>query len=530
MSKPEILKSNNLYFIGLLLLVTGLPVSLFLTSISQFVLFAAFLFEGKIKEKIARFFQNKTALLFAGIWILHLIGLLWTKDMNEGIKDLRIKLPILIMPLIIAGSMPLSSKQFRWLLLTFVASVFCGSMISMSVLLGLIQRNIYDIRDIFIFNISHIRFALFTCLSIYILIWISFRQHKEIKIVLKILAVILISWFLTFLVIVESVSGLLIFSIAGLILLLYHAFSSEEIKFRIILTTIILLLPLTSFFILEKFVNNFYINHPYPINITEKTILGNNYTFNLKDPLYENGYPVWVYVCDDELRTSWNITSTINYDSTDERKQALKYTLVRFLSSKGLRKDAEGLSKLSAKEIRSIERGIANVNYQEISSIHARLLQIMWEFDLAIKGGNPNGHSVTQRFEFWKAALGIASSNVIIGVGTGDMPSAYNQQYKSMNSSLDAQHQLRAHNQFLAFMVAFGLVGFIYFSLAFFYPWFIYRRKIGFLFAAFFLISIISMQSEDTLETQAGATFVAFFFSLFLFGRPDIKIENHLTH
>ena len=86
MSKPEILKSNNLYFIGLLLLVTGLPVSLFLTSISQFVLFAAFLFEGKIKEKIARFFQNKTALLFAGIWILHLIGLLWTKDMNEGIK------------------------------------------------------------------------------------------------------------------------------------------------------------------------------------------------------------------------------------------------------------------------------------------------------------------------------------------------------------------------------------------------------------------------------------------------------------
>lgn len=153
--------------------------------------------------------------------------------------------------------------------------------------------------------------------------------------------------------------------------------------------------------------------------------------------------------------------------------------------------------------------------------MRARLLQIMWEFDLFIKGGDPNGHSVTQRFEFWKAAMGIASSNLLIGVGTGDMPSAYRQQYIKMHTALDFQHQLRSHNQFLAIMVAFGITGLVYFLLAFFYPLFAYRRKIGFLFAAFFLISLISMISEDTLETQAGATFVSFFFSLLLFGKPE---------
>ena len=530
MSNPSILKSNTLYFTGLLLLVTGLPVSLFLISVSQFVLLAAFFWEGNIKEKLERFILNKAALLFSGIWLLHLVGLLWTSDLNEGIKDLRVKLPILILPLIIAGSKTLSAKQFRWLLLTFVASVFCGSMISMAVLSGIIQRNIYDIRDIFIFNISHIRFALFTCLSIYILIWFAFRERKEVNAFLKILVVIIISWFLVFLVIIESVTGVLIFSVTGLVLLLYHAFSSGELKFRIILTTTVLLLPLAFIFILEKFVSDFYRNHPYPINTTEKTRLGNEYTFNLKDPLYENGYPVWVYVCDEELKTSWNKISAIRYDTTDERNQPLKYTLVRFLSSKGLRKDAEGLSKLNAREIHSVERGIANVNYQEISSMHARLLQIMWEFDQFIKGDNPNGHSVTQRFEFWKAAWGIASSNLFFGLGTGDMPAAYKQQYINMNSSLDTQHRLRAHNQYLAIMVAFGITGLIYFLLAFFYPLFSYGRKIGFLFSAFFLISIISMISEDTLETQAGATFVAFFFSLLLFGRPDNETKNHLIH
>ena len=182
------------------------------------------------------------------------------------------------------------------------------------------------------------------------------------------------------------------------------------------------------------------------------------------------------------------------------------------------------MKRLNEKEVHSIERGIANVNYQEISSIHARLLQIMWEFDQSVKGGNPSGHSVTQRLEFWKAAWGIASANLFTGVGTGDLPTEYKKQYVKMNSSLDEQHRLRAHNQFLSVFAAFGIAGLVYFLLTLFYPFFIYGRGTGFLFTVFFLISFLSMQSEDTLETQAGVTFVAFFFSLFLFSRREKEI------
>jgi O-antigen ligase len=140
----------------------------------------------------------------------------------------------------------------------------------------------------------------------------------------------------------------------------------------------------------------------------------------------------------------------------------------------------------------------------------------MWEFDRFIKGDSPNGHSVTQRFEFWKAAWGIASSHFIIGVGTGDMPASYQQQYDLMKSSLDSKHRLRAHNQYLAILVAFGIPGLLYFLYAIFYPLITLKRNIGFLFAAFFLICFMSMFSEDTLETQAGATFFALFFALTL--------------
>lgn len=514
----RLLKSNHLYFTGLLLLVAGMPVSLFLTSLSQFVLAAAFLVEGDVREKFKRFFLNKAALLVSGIWLLHVIGLLWTTEITEGLKDIRIKLPLFILTLIIAGSSPLSAKQFRWILIVFIAAVFGGTMVSMAVLVDIIHRNVYDIRDVFIFNISHIRFALFTCLSIFILIWLAFREKKDVSVILKILSIILIIWNIAFLVIVESVTGLLIFSVTGLLLLLYYAFTSLKIKNRILLTAVIITLPIAFVMMIEKFVNDYYQNHPYSINVNEKTALGNRYEFNMEDPLYENGYPVWVYVCDTELRTSWNGMSKIDYDSLDERRQPLRYTLIRFLASKGLKKDSEGLKTLTLQERKSVERGIANVNYQDISSMPARLLQIMWEFDQFLKGGSPNAHSVTQRFEFWKAGWLIASSNLITGVGTGDMPAAYSLKYNEMNSRLDKEHRLRAHNQYLAILVAFGIPGLIYFLIAIFYPLFVYSQKIGFLFFVFFLIVLLSMLSEDTLETQAGATFFALFFSLFLIG------------
>jgi hypothetical protein len=523
MISRRILQTNYLYFSGLLLLVAALPVSLFAISVSQFVLVAAFLLEGNVREKIKRFLSSKAALLLAGIWVLHLIGLLWTQDLAEGFKDIRIKLPLLLLPIIVGGSRPLTRIQFRWLLIVFIASVFCASLISMAVLGGIIERNIYDVRDIFIFNISHIRFALFVCLSVYLLIWLAFMERKGVSLFWKSLAIILSVWLLLFLVIVESVTGILIFGITGIILLLYQVFSSSNLTARIVLGMTILVLPLAFVLVIQRIVTDYYQTHPYPINTSDTTALGHRYFFNLEDPLYENGYPVWVYVCDEELRNSWNKISDIDYDSLDERNQPLRHTLIRFLASRGLRKDAEGVSRLSEKEARSVERGIANVNYQEISSMRARFLQIIWEFDQFVKGGNPSGHSVTQRFEFWKAAIGISASHFFLGVGTGDMPGAYKDQYVAMNSSLDEEHRLRAHNQYLAILVAFGIIGLIYFISAYFFPLFYYRPNAGYLFTVFFLISALSMFSEDTLETQAGATFVAFFFSVFLFARPGRK-------
>jgi hypothetical protein len=70
----------------------------------------------------------------------------------------------------------------------------------------------------------------------------------------------------------------------------------------------------------------------------------------------------------------------------------------------------------------------------------------------------------------------------------------------------------------LEFAVTFGVIGFIWFLIALFYP--VFKLKIfDFLYIAFFIIAFLSMFTEDTLESQAGISFFVFFTAFFLFCR-----------
>jgi len=83
----------------------------------------------------------------------------------------------------------------------FIASVFVASMISMAVLTGIIHREITDIRQIFIFHVSHIRFALLICVAVFYLLWFIFSGEHPLSIINKILVAALAALFLIFLVI-----------------------------------------------------------------------------------------------------------------------------------------------------------------------------------------------------------------------------------------------------------------------------------------------------------------------------------------
>ncbi len=519
-------KTNYLYLTGLTLLVTGLPVSLFLTSLSQFFLVGSFFLEGNIKERWNRFTSNKVAVVFVGIWLLHLIGMLWTSDLDAGLKDLRIKLPLLLLPIIISGTEKLTEKQFRYIMGAFVFAVFAGSISAIAVLTGIIEREIYDIRDIFIYKISHIRFALFTCVAICTLVfYIGYR--KVLTPLAKVVAFILTIWFTVFLVIVESLTGLTVLLTLTVSVLIYHLLVSGNKFMKVISFMLIVCIPLTVAFFVKGLINDFYDKKQEVININDKTVQGNSYDFYLDDNNFENGYQVNIYLCIPELRKAWNERSSIDLDSLDLKGQPIKATLVRFLTSKGLRKDSAAVYTLTKNEIQSIEAGVPNVNFQKMSDLRSRVNQVIWEIDNLRKGGDPSGHSVAQRLEFWRAAIGVIKNSPLIGVGIGDMKAEYDKQYERMNTRLDATHRLNSHNQYLSIAAAFGIPGLLYFLFALLYP--LRRtRQLPAIFILFLIICLVSMLTEDTLETQPGATFVGLFFILFYNQRREGDTEKSL--
>jgi hypothetical protein len=95
-----------------------------------------------------------------------------------------------------------------------------------------------------------------------------------------------------------------------------------------------------------------------------------------------------------------------------------------------------------------------------------------------------------------------------------------------MNSPLDKANRWRSHNQYLSIFIAFGVFGFLWFIFTLLYPAFITKKYNNYYFAVFWLIAVLSMLAEDTLETQDGVTFFAFFNAFLLFsGNKDQEQE-----
>lgn len=510
-----------LFYSGLLLLVVSLPLSKFAMSISQFMLIGGWLLDGNLKEKLRSFLSNKIAILLSSVYLLHVLGLLNTTDFAYAFKDLRIKLPLLLLPLIFSTAPKLSRQQFENVLLAAISGVTISTIISVLIYLGIVKRTVIDIRDISIF-ISHIRLVLLCCLSIFISAWLIYTNRKKRPLWYTFTLSAIMVWLMAFIVLVESLTGAAILFSGLLIFSIWIALTKGSLPVRLLFVLILVVVPYGLYRYIDSINRSFKKTEKVDYSKLEKyTASGNEYYHypDLED--YENGFPIWTYQCETEMKVEWNKRSQLDYAGRDRKNQELRFTLMRFLSSKGLRKDSAAVWALSDSEIRSVENGIANVNYQQRSSIKARIHQSLWEIHHRNTQKNPSGHSVTQRFEYWDASIGIIKQHRIVGVGTGDVPDAFNKQYEIMSSSLTKEWRLRSHNQYLSMAVAFGIPGLIWFIFSLLMPLMIQVRKKDFLYCAFALVSIISMFTEDTLETQAGVTFFALFTSLFLFINPS---------
>lgn len=519
--------SENITVFLFCLFVLSLPFSeSFISITSGLILFNQLVLLFLNKKHNSGFFSDISMWLIVSIFLVYLLGMFFSKDINLGFYELKKVIFWVILTIGIAGSRKLSPKNFWLVLSIFVFGVTVSTFFSSYKMLFNSQ---YDISNFRAVNyVSHIPFSFQISLSVLILIFSFFYENYYLKFIKPVFRVICIIWLVFFLFLLKSFLGIISFYVTSAILAVLIVSFIKSKKVKLVLMSIAIPVFLVPIIFIAVSISNFY-NVKYTEKPSEdiKTKYGNEYTFDFSKKFKENGYYVSWYLCETELESAWNKRSELKYNQIDKNGYLVSETLKRYLTSKGLKKDAESIESLSERDIRNIESGIANYIFDcSAYSLYPRVYETIWEVDHYLLTKDPNDQSLSQRIEYSKAALNIIKNNLWFGVGTGNFEKEYKKSFREINSLLNESNYGSAHNQYLNYLLKFGIIGFVYILLVIIFVLYKKGQSRNNLLILFLVYMMIANFGDSNLETHVGLSFFVFFYTFLIWHSPENLINK----
>lgn len=493
---------NYLQALGLLILAFGVPMNKVLMSIGTIWLAANLLLKADFKNYWISWKNNIVFWFIAGVFCLYIVGLFYTQDFAYAFHGIKVELPLFVIPVALIG-FPIERRFFKYILYGFLLSLLITSVYNFNFMLN---HKTLNYRSFSLFG-SHIRYALLIVSGILVLIYFSIQNKKYWLYYLP-----FIIWFSFYTLISQVMSGYVAFFMLVIALFIYFIRTSKSVVLRRIIMILIPLMIIIGGVQLYNYLvpqQNSYTFGTLP----KTTKYGEVYYHDTTSLWFENKHHIQSFIAKRELQKAWNKRSSLAYSSKLDCGYPLSSLLIRYMASKGLTKDKEGMAKMNNQDIKNVENCISTIVYTYTPFKKQLALLKNKLFQYAV-GGSPNGSSLLERLEYWKAGKRIIQKNWAFGIGTGDVQDIFNKEYAAMNTKLVKEHWNRAHNQFMTFWITFGLIGFLLFTG--FWLWFLWKniQIKNLLGIGFSLIAIGSFLSEDTLETQQGVTFIALFLGL----------------
>lgn len=124
-------------------------------------------------------------------------------------------------------------------------------------------------------------------------------------------------------------------------------------------------------------------------------------------------------------------------------------------------------------------------------------------------------NSLVTRVSIWKSAWELSVKNLPFGVGASDGKPELNKYYKATNQHFLAKYEFPTHNQFLDFLLKFGILGPLVVVLYIFTIGYLGYDLKSAIVLSFFLIFFTSNLIDDFLLRFDGIAFSGFWFSVF---------------
>lgn len=500
---------------ALALCLVFLPWSTAFLSLAQMLLVANWLLGGVLTRTSAvrwrGAFTTAPSLVFLSFFGLHVVGLLWTQDLGWGMDLVRILLPVLSFGAVLAGSERLHEREYMTVLLlgawSAVACSVFGAVFS--------KANAEDYRGLSVF-ISHIRLALMLCFAVVVFVQRGWRGPWWDRLG-RAAAIV---WTLYFLARLGSVQGFVLLGLLGVWAVwrsatLWPVLPRRAIRVALVALPVLVVVPL-----FQRFVEGMR-PPPQDLHVTAPRSAGGEvYQHDLHNAQQQNGHYVWTHIAWAELHRTWPRRSPRQLGDKDDHGHVIWSTLMRYLASKGLPKDSVGVMALSDAEVRAIEQGVVDHRAGTRNMLAQRVDELFFELQHYREKGTAGGHSLAMRLEYWRTGWHLAKQYWLTGVGTGDTQLAFDAAYAELGSALAPEWRHRAHQQYLTLWISFGFFGLLFCLWTWVWPAWRLGAWQSPLFGAWAIIFAVAGFSDDTIETQAGATFFALYYALLVFAAP----------
>lgn len=509
--------SNTIYFVILAFACASCFWGNFLITLSAILLATYWFFDGDYKGKLTNIAENSTAGFFILIPFL-IMGRMIVQLPNEIAVSYIVKyLPLFIFSFVIASKKPLSAQQYHKLLLIFLISILLNTLYCFAnFVIG--HNNVEDFREISP-RISYIRLALFVVCAIVVCVYYLFYDFLEITKKEKIFLWLTMIWLVCFVGITKCFTAYVVLGLLALLFMIQKLRACKKKVYKIV--GVLVLVGGVSFVAVIVYSEARYFIRPDEVEISELeqfTERGNPYQHSITTQV-ENAHQVGIYICQKELEECWQTRTSGSVWSVDHNQNMYYYTLCRYMTSKNLRKDAKGFESLSDEDLEAIKNGFSNYRFLSNANPLKRVYEICWEIYHYSNGGNPNGHSITQRAEFVKCAWKAMKNNPLIGAGC-NIKIEMDKIYAQSEHQLDEKRKCFPHNEYMFIGVLCGFAGLLLFIIAL-GGLFVSSKKIWTPLTIGWLIAVTtSFFSEDTLDTAAGQSLFGLFGAVILFCQP----------
>lgn len=250
---------KSVLFISMVVMLAGLLFSRAMLSSGLIVFAATCLIHKNIPGQLKTFLSSTFLWSMSLLFLLPLISGLWSEDISQWSQVIRIKLPLLLLPICFAGVGSFEFKNWERIAFVFLILVFGGICWSLwqylknweSIHEGYLKAHTIETP----MGNDHVRFSLLVAIATAASVFLFIKKRKDSKKIILIFLLIVTISNIIYLHVLAVRTGLICFYIS-LFAFLISLFKNSQHKIKYLLfLIIILILPLVSYFIFPTFKN-----------------------------------------------------------------------------------------------------------------------------------------------------------------------------------------------------------------------------------------------------------------------------------